>query len=214
MITCYCINPNPLKQADDTAVVGLIRDNNEDAYRGEVKHQVKWCSSNNLILNVSKTKEMVLDFRRNRHHHTPLHINNSTVVKVSSTKFLGVQITEDLTWSQNTAALVKKGHQRLHFLHRLRRAHLPFPILTMLYSGTIESVLTSCISIWAAGCKVSDWKALQRVVRTTENIIGTSLPLVQDIAQKHCDQGNEDIHRSFSPTKWTVQAACLRQEKI
>ena len=151
-----------------------------------MKHLVKGCSSNNLIINVSKTKEMIVDFRRKRPHHTPLHINNSTVEKVSSTKFLGVQITEDLTWSQNTAALVKKGQQRLHFLCWLRRAHLPSPILNTFYRGTIESVLTSCIFIWAAGCKVSDWKALQRVVRTAEKIIWTSLSPVQDIAQKRC----------------------------
>ena len=97
-----------------------------------------------------------------------------------------MQITEDLTWSQKTAALVKKGHQRLLFLRRLRRAHLPTPILTKFYRGTIENVLTSCISIWAADCKVSDWKAEKIIIITAEKISGTSMPPVQDIAQKRC----------------------------
>ena len=38
-----------LKYADDaTTVVGLIQDDNELAYRDEVKHLVDWCKVNNL----------------------------------------------------------------------------------------------------------------------------------------------------------------------
>jgi hypothetical protein len=37
-----------LKYADDTNVVGLVQDDNELAYRDEVKHLVDWCKVNNL----------------------------------------------------------------------------------------------------------------------------------------------------------------------
>ncbi len=47
--------------------------------------------------------------------------------RVSSTKFLGVHITEDLSWTNNTAALAKKAQQRLYFLRKLRRARAPVP---------------------------------------------------------------------------------------
>ncbi|KAF7662782.1 hypothetical protein LDENG_00226130 [Lucifuga dentata] len=171
---------------DDTTVVGLIRDDNDLAYREEVEQLVDWCNLNNLVLNVNKTKEIIIDFRRTQHSHTPLLINNSAVEAVSSIKFLGVQITDNLTWSLNTAALVKRAQQRLHFLRRMRRVRLPPPILTTFYRGTIESILTSCISVWSGGCKASDWMTVQRVVRTAEKIIGTSLLSIRDIADKRC----------------------------
>ncbi|KAI3362661.1 hypothetical protein L3Q82_001735 [Scortum barcoo] len=41
-----------VKFADDTTVVGLIRDDNDLAYREEVEQLVRWCEVNNLILNV------------------------------------------------------------------------------------------------------------------------------------------------------------------
>ncbi|KAK1794767.1 hypothetical protein P4O66_009973, partial [Electrophorus voltai] len=53
-----------IKFADDTTVVGLINKDNESAYREEVQELVSWCKVNNLYLNVDKTKEMVVDFRR------------------------------------------------------------------------------------------------------------------------------------------------------
>ena len=53
-----------LKFADDTVVMGLIRNNNEQAYANQVEEVATWCQSNNLTLNVNKTKEMVVDYRR------------------------------------------------------------------------------------------------------------------------------------------------------
>ena len=55
-----------IKFADDTTVIGLISDDDESAYRDDVKHLVRWCASNDLVLNVSKTKEIVVDFRKSK----------------------------------------------------------------------------------------------------------------------------------------------------
>ncbi|KAL0191921.1 hypothetical protein M9458_010217, partial [Cirrhinus mrigala] len=115
----------------------IINNNDETPYREEVALLVEWCGASNLSLNVSKTKEVVMDFRRNSVDHPPLTIDSSAVEKVSSTKFLGVHITEDLTWTTNTMSLSKKAQQHLHFLRRLKRASLPPPILTTFYRRTI-----------------------------------------------------------------------------
>ncbi len=50
-----------IKFADDTTVVGLISNNDETPYRVEVAQIVEWCGANNLSLNASKTKEVVMD---------------------------------------------------------------------------------------------------------------------------------------------------------
>ena len=42
-------------------MVGLIANNNEIAYREEVRDLAVWCQVNNLSLNVIKTKEMIVD---------------------------------------------------------------------------------------------------------------------------------------------------------
>ncbi len=55
-----------------TKVVGLITDNDEMAYREEVSTLTKWCQENHLSLNIDKTKELVVDFRR-QSTHTHLH---------------------------------------------------------------------------------------------------------------------------------------------
>ena len=57
---------------------------------------------NNLSLNVSKTKELIVDYRKQRPEHTPNHINMAVVERVESLKFLSVLITKDLSWSKHT----------------------------------------------------------------------------------------------------------------
>ncbi|KAI5611683.1 gastrula zinc finger protein XlCGF28.1-like [Silurus asotus] len=184
LLTHDCVamhSSNHIKIADDTTVVRLISKNDESAYREEVQQLTAWCGANNLSLNVDKTKEMVVDFRRAQSDQSPLIIDGFSVEMVKSTKFLGVHLADNLTWSLNTSSITKKAQQHLYFLRRLRKTHLPPPILTMFYRGTIESILSSCITAWFGNCTVSDRKTLQRIVRRAEKIIGVSLHSIMDI---------------------------------
>ncbi len=105
----------------------------------------------------------------------------------------GVHITEDFTWTTNVTSLNNKGQQRLHFLRRLKRASLPPPILTTFYRGTIESVLTTCITVWYGNCSAADRKTLQRTVNTAAKIIGATLPSILDIFLARCSSKASSI---------------------
>ena len=67
-----------LKFADDTTVIGLITNSDESEYRDQVNKLISWCNDNNLELNVNKTKEMIVDFRRKK-SPSPLVIDGRTV---------------------------------------------------------------------------------------------------------------------------------------
>ena len=43
---------------------GLITDNDETAYREEVRELAMWCQDSNLSLNVSKTMELIMEYRK------------------------------------------------------------------------------------------------------------------------------------------------------
>ena len=59
-------------------VVGLITDNDERAYREEVRDLAVWCKDNNLSLNVIKTKKMIVDDRKRRTEHAPFSSQGTT----------------------------------------------------------------------------------------------------------------------------------------
>ena len=49
-----------------------------------------WCKDNNLSLNVIKTKEMIVNYRKRRTEHSTILIDEAAVEQVESFKFLGV----------------------------------------------------------------------------------------------------------------------------
>ncbi len=193
-----------VKFADDTTVIGLITDIDETAYREEVSTLTKWCQENLLSLNINKTKKLVVDFRRQSTEHTPISIDKTPVERVSSFKFLGVHITEDLTWSAHTDAVLKKAHQCLFFLRRLRMFGTSPSILRSFYSCTEESILTGCITAWFGNSTAGNRKALQRVVRTARHIVGGELPSLQDTYTRRCTGKAQRIMKDSSHPSHSV----------
>jgi hypothetical protein len=95
---------------------GLITNNNETAYR-EVRDLALWCQDNNLTLNVIKTKEKIVDYRKRRTEHVPILIDRAVEEQVERFKFLGIHITNKLLWSKHTKTVMKRARQHL-FTHR------------------------------------------------------------------------------------------------
>ena len=70
-----------------------------------------WCQDSNLSLNVSKTKEMIVDYEKNRAVQAPINIDGAEVERVESFKFLGVYLTNKLSWSKHTKTVMKRARQ-------------------------------------------------------------------------------------------------------
>lgn len=127
-----------------------------------------------------------MDFRRQSREHTPITIDKTPVEWVNSFKFLNANISEDLTWSTHTDAVLKAAHQRLFFLRRLRKFGMSPSILRSFYTCTIESILMGCITAWFGNSTADNRKALKRVVRTASHTVGGELPSLQDIYTRRC----------------------------
>ncbi len=184
-----------IKFADDTTMVGLISGGDESAYRDEVEQLSMLCIENNLALNITKTKELIIDCRRKKTDIQPLFINGDCVERTSNFRFLGIHLNDDLTWSTNTTATIKKAHQRLYFLRILGKNLLAQKLLVSFYRCSIESILTYCICVWFSSCTVAERKALQRVVNTAQKIIGCPLPSLEDRYSSYCLRKANNILR-------------------
>ncbi|KAI3375933.1 hypothetical protein L3Q82_016361, partial [Scortum barcoo] len=87
-----------IKFADDTTVIGLITTwttMRRPTERSEVRApDILVPGQQPPAQHVSKTKELIVDFRRRqREEHAPLSINGTTVERVNSFRFLGVHIS-------------------------------------------------------------------------------------------------------------------------
>ena len=150
----------------------------------EVSKLVQWCDSNSLELNVSKTKEMIIDFRRAKSSIAPLIIKDQEVDIVDTFKFLGSIISHDLRWEANTSDIISKCHQRLYFLRKLKKFGVGQDTLVNFYRATIESILTFSITSWYSSLTEFDKNRLNRIVNTSSKITGVSLKSMDTIYQE------------------------------
>nr|XP_061830063.1 uncharacterized protein LOC133615463 [Nerophis lumbriciformis] len=152
----------------------------------EVLKLTAWFLENNLALNTSKTREIIVDFRRSSTDPAPLYINGERVARVHTFRYLGVHISNDFSWTVNTTSIIKKAQQRLHFPRVLGKYNLKPDLLLTFYRSSIESLLTYCITVWYGSCTAADRERLQRVVKTAQKIIGRPLPSLMDIYTSRC----------------------------
>ena len=71
-------NNHYFKYADDTALVGLLSDDETD-YRSYIGNFMSLCMANCFELNVVRSKELVTDFRSGVHHPIPVNINGQRI---------------------------------------------------------------------------------------------------------------------------------------
>ncbi|KAI4888693.1 hypothetical protein NFI96_005457 [Prochilodus magdalenae] len=173
------------KFSDDTAIVGCVRNGQEREYRSLVEDFVEWCTTNHLKLNITKTKEMCIDFRRSRPSQQPISIKGVDVEVVRSYRYLGVHLDERLDWSVNTDIVYKKAQSRLYFLRRLGSFRICQKLLLMFYQSVVASVvLFYAVVCWGGSISKRDAGRLDRLVRKAGSVLGLELESLTPLAER------------------------------
>ena len=172
------------KFSDDSAIVGCIRNGDESEYRAVVGNFVTWCEQNHLQLNVTKTKELVVDLRRAKTPVIPVSINGTNVDIVEDYKYLGVYIDNKLDWAKNTEALYKKGQSRLYFLRRLRSFNICRTMLRMFYESVVASAFMFAVTCWGCRLKAADANRLNKLIRRARDVVGLELGSLTTVTER------------------------------
>lgn len=177
---CSCV-----KFADDSAILGLISDaKSQQVYQQAVDRFSEWCSDHHLELNVSKTRELVVDPRRGATPVDPVIIGQDTVEVVQSFRYLGLTLDSSLSFKDHVAATQRKCQQRLYVLRRLRSFELAPKLLLNLYRSIIEPLLTYCSIVYLPSLSVTEKNKLYKVSNTASKIIGLPVPSISAINDK------------------------------
>jgi hypothetical protein len=86
------------KYVDDTTLAEVVPRNGQTDIQNAVTEVEKWSNINKLQLNADKCKEMVIDFKKEKHQFDTITVNCKELELVSSAKVLGVTISNSLQW--------------------------------------------------------------------------------------------------------------------
>ena len=99
-----------------------------------------WTADNDMQLNTSKTKEMILG-RIDLTSIPSLSTPTGPIQRVTTFKLLGLHLDASLSWTTHINTIVSKASKRLYFLKQLRRAGVPPQQLLHFYMTVIRPVL-------------------------------------------------------------------------
>ena len=109
----------------------------------------KWLSLNKLSLNITKTEyinRLATQDKYNKCSPT-VKINSQPVKIVKSTKLLGVEIDEHLSWNQHTQYIANKISSGTGAMRTLR-AFTDVKTLVQVYNAFIQPYFDYCCDVW------------------------------------------------------------------
>ncbi len=83
-----------------------------------------WSNNNKFQLNPGKCKKLRITFTKDPCREEPVKVNDKHFKVVTSTKILGMTITDDLKWNVHVANILLKASKQLYLLKQLKHVNV------------------------------------------------------------------------------------------
>ena len=125
-----------------------------------------------MVINMKKTHAMLFNRSRNFDFPPALQFQDGSLVEiVSETTLLGVKITDNLKWRQNTSYICLKARQKLWTLKRMQSLHLNKFELFDVYTKEIRSILEYAAPVWHASISKKEKSEIESIQKFAFKII-------------------------------------------
>ena len=105
---------NLWKYVDDTSMAETVHKGQPSAIQFAVDDLVRQAEIDKFQLNETKCKELQISLSRSVDPFEAVTINNKPIEVVTSTKLLGLTISNNLKWNAHIENVIKKGASRLY----------------------------------------------------------------------------------------------------
>ena len=116
----------------------------------------EWTDRQKMILNQKKTKVMVFNFTDNHQFTTRMNLNDENLDIVRISKLLGVVISDNLKWEENTTSLVKRANARMELLRKVASFTTNREEKKNIYILYIRSILEQSCVVWHSSLTVEN----------------------------------------------------------
>lgn len=184
LLFCMYVNDLPLHFSDNSVECHMLADDTtlrtQSASLDDIQHSLQltltdisqWCSQNNMVLNPSKCKSMVVTTRQKHQLSTlslDLSINANSIEQVSTHKILGMIIDDKLRWQPHIENLCRQVNKNLFLLSKLQSI-ISKDARKMFYNAHIKPHIDYASVIWD-GCSEALFKRINSRHRRAAKLI-------------------------------------------
>ena len=160
-----------MKYADDTVIVGLIDDDNDNEYFNCIDYVNRWCSEAFLNINVSKTKELIWDFRKIAPVKKLAIIGDESVVVANEYKYLGLLIDDKISFATHVEKQSKKVLKRIYCIKTMCKLNVDPSIISLFIEATVITVLIYASSTFLNMLTSKLYESLDKPIRLCKRLL-------------------------------------------
>ena len=149
----------------------------------DLKNVSDWFRSNKLTLNASKSVYMI--FSRHDQKDLSIKLGDIELPRVSSTKFLGMWVDENLNWNEHLSKLKTKLKRNLTLLKQGKNFLDP-TTKKMLYYAQIYSHIGYGLSLWGNMISNTKLQCIQKIQNKAVKLIN---PYIQNVNKLYLEFG-------------------------
>ena len=97
--------------------------------------------------------------------------NGHNLEVIEQTRLLGVELTTDLRWSENTKSIFRKAVSKMWLLRRMKIMHLEPKIILDYYLKEIRALAEQAVVIWNSGLTKGQINELEKIQKVALKII-------------------------------------------
>ena len=131
-----------MKYVDDTNALQISNGAQSASLQHAANEASQWSKENDMMINPSKTKELLNFSITKFQNFRPLYIDGTEIERVTEAKTLGIIISDDLKWNAHVDAITSKAGKRIHMLSQMKKAGVPVHDITQMYCAKIRKTIT------------------------------------------------------------------------
>ena len=124
-----------------------------------------------MVINEAKCNVITFNFSNKNIGPQNLLLNGNILNSVNKIKLLGVIITDDLRWSENTAQICKKVNKKFYLLCILRQFDFNQEELLIAWKVLLRPITEYAVPLWHSGLLKSDINKLERLQKKAIGLI-------------------------------------------
>ena len=130
-----------------------------------------YADENQMQLNKDKTKVMLFNPLKQWDFMPEIEVGGQNLEVVEVYKLVGVQISSNLKWNENTDYITKKAYSRLWMIKRLKNLGLNTASLLEVYKMQIRSLLEFGAVVWHSMLSDQNTREIERVQKSAIAVI-------------------------------------------
>ena len=164
-----------------------------------------------MIINEMKCN--IINFNYSEKNIVPqnLKLNGNEIESVKQIKLLGVIITDDLKWEENTSLNCSKASSKLYILSKLKLFGLQIEALINIWKVMLRPITEYAAPLWHSGLSDADTKIIEYLQK---KVLGMILGTIFIDHKKYYKIRNEPVTYAYELQKYGLTTLHQRREVL